>query len=77
MQGLDYGDYLCVGRNDIGASCSHIVLYETADCQTKECPDLSRQYAPVGGYGSAGTVKCNVISILSLLSLVLYGTSFY
>ena len=75
VRGLDYGTYACIARNAIGASCDRILLFQTADCQSKECPDLSMQYAPKAFasayYGSASS------GLVASLKITFFSFFFY
>ncbi|CAG2252770.1 unnamed protein product [Mytilus edulis] len=41
VQGNDYGDYYCTGKNELGENQAQFQLFETMECQGQNCPSVA------------------------------------
>lgn len=46
VQGNDYGDYYCTGKNEHGENEAKFQLFETMECQGQNCPSVGAGKAP-------------------------------
>ncbi|XP_071175791.1 lachesin-like isoform X2 [Mytilus edulis] len=77
VQGNDYGDYYCTGKNEHGENQAQFQLFETTECQGQNCPSVGAipeivdDILPeVKKQGQTAYLNCSIIHLLHFIAKV-------